>query len=102
MKCEIPSEYLQEQKPKPKTFVTWRLGDLVKCIYPEVTNMFYWIDKQTHDEYVKVEYKEVRIVGFDDNPRMMEHEGEFDICVTADSNQALVNDVLKAVGKRFG
>ena len=102
MKCEIPSEYLQNQKPKPKTFVTWRLGDLVRTIYPEVVNMFYWIDKPTHEEYVKVEYKEYKIIGFDDNPRMVEHEGEFDICVTADSNSAMVKDVMKELERRFG
>lgn len=87
---------------KPKTFITWRLNDLAKALYPEVEKMFYWIDKESHEEYVHVDYEETKIIGYDDNFRYEVKRGGFDICVTADSNISLVNDVLKSLGRRFG
>lgn len=105
MKYEKPAVDItqSERMPgKPKTILAWKLSGVVTYVYPEVKNMFYWIDKDTKDEYVKVLYKEVRVVGFGDDCKVEEKEGEFDICVTADSNSAMIDDVMKAVNKRFG
>ena len=73
----------------PKTVIVWKILELAKALYPEITRMWYLMDKESGEEYVSVEY-----IGSN-------RGGCFRINVTADSNVALVNDVLKNLERRF-
>jgi hypothetical protein len=77
----------------PKTVIVWKILELAKALYPEIERMWYMIDKETHEEYVSVSYH-ATING-------RELFESFRINVTADSNVALVNDVLKNLERRF-
>ena len=77
----------------PKTVIVWKILELAKALYPEIERMWYMIDKETHEEYVSVSYH-TTING-------KEWFESFRINVTADSNAALVNDVLKNLERRF-
>lgn len=80
-----------------KTVIVWKILELAKALYPEITRMWYLIDKETGGEYVSVEYKTIPHSGI--GPQI--DGGSFLINVTADSNVALVNDVLKNLERRF-
>lgn len=77
----------------PKTVIVWKILELAEALYPEITRMWYLVDKETHEEYVSVSYH-TTING-------REFYESFRINVTADSNVALVNDVLKNLERRF-
>lgn len=81
----------------PKTVIVWKISELAKALYPEITRMWYLVDKETGEEYVTVEYKTIPHPGL--GPQIA--GGSFRINVTADSNVALVNDVLKNLERRF-
>lgn len=83
----------------PKTVIVWKILELAKALYPEITRMWYLIDKETGEEYVSVEYKTKPNYGGGLCPQVA--GGCFRINVTADSNVALVNDVLKNLERRF-
>ena len=83
---------------KPKTLIVWKLKELCEQIYPEIDRMFYFVDKKTSEEYVRVMWSSFKQY----ENEVMENSGKFDICVTADSNAALVADVMKALERRFG
>ena len=73
--------------PKPKTMAIIKLTDLVCYLYPEVTYLNYRIDSETKEEYVRIHFKK---------------SGFREVCVTADSNIAMIDDVLKWLKKEMG
>ena len=77
----------------PKTVIVWKILELAKALYPEIERMWYMVDKETGEEYVSVSYH-TYING-------MKTFDFFRINVTADSNVALVNDVIKNLERRF-
>lgn len=77
----------------PKTVIVWKILELAKALYPEIDRMWYMIDKETREEYVSISYHSTV------NER--DFYDSFRINVTADSNVALVNDVLKNLERRF-
>ena len=81
-----------------KTYAIIKLSDAITCAFPEVLNIFYAIDKENKEEYVICRYQILSYVLGTECVR----RGEFKICVTADSIQAMYDDVWKAVKKRFG
>ena len=83
---------------KPKTLIAWKLKDLYQQIYPEIDRMFYFVDKKTSEEYVRVAWSDIKYYGTE----IKTSSGQFDICVTADSNSAMVKDVMKELERRFG
>lgn len=83
----------------PKTVIVWKILELAKALYPEITRMWYLIDKESNEEYVAVEYKTPPHHYAGGGPII--DIGSFRINVTADSNVALVNDVLKNLERRF-
>lgn len=77
----------------PKTYIVIKLQPLCDLLYPgRIQTMNYMIDDETKEEYVRVTEQY-------DVTRGSKH---FDICVTADSNVSLVDDVMKALKRRFG
>ena len=77
----------------PKTVIVWKIMELAKALYPEIERIWYMIDKETGEEYVSVSYHT--------NINGRETFDSFRINVTADSNVALVNDVIKNLERRF-
>ena len=83
----------------PKTVIVWKILELAKALYPEIERMWYMVDKESGEEYVSVAYHTTII-----HPGTGIHREfyeSFRINVTADSNVALVNDVLKNLERRF-
>ncbi len=83
----------------PKTVIVWKISELAKSLYPEITRMWYLMDKESGEEYVAVEYKTFILhagTGF-----RQQFYRTIRINVTANSNVALVNDVLKNLERRF-
>lgn len=76
---------------KPKTMTVIKMKPLVTHLFTDVKTLFYLIDKATSEEYVSVV--------FNPGSKAFErfHGKSLDICVTADSNEALVKDVLHAL-----
>ena len=75
---------------KSKVYFVLLLVDSVKYVYPEVKGLCYWINKETSEEFVRVHYRKNNMIL------------NFDICVTADSLNALVLDVWKGLERRLG
>lgn len=83
----------------PKTVIVWKILELAKALYPEIERMWYMVDKESGEEYVSVSY---HITIFHPATGISrEFYESFRINVTADSNVALVNDVLKNLERRF-
>ena len=83
----------------PKIVIVWKIFELAKALYPEITRMWYSLDKESGEEYVFVEYKTKPNYGAGIGPQIT--GGSFRINVTADSNVALVNDVLKKLERNW-
>lgn len=83
----------------PKTVIVWKILELAKALYPEIERMWYLIDKESGEEYVSVAYHTT--VYYPATRSNREFYESFRINVTADSNVALVNDVLKNLERRF-
>lgn len=83
----------------PKTVIVWKILELAKALYPEIERMWYMIDKETHEEYVSVSYHTT--IFYPSTGTNRDFYESFRINVTADSNVALVNDVLKNLERRF-
>lgn len=64
---------------------------LCHALFPEIVSMYYYIDHESNEEYVRV-IKEWSIE---------ESTGEFDICVTCDSNIVIVDDVMKILKNMY-
>lgn len=82
---------------RSKVMTVLKLKDVVRYVFPEVKDMFYFYDKKIESEYVlvtagaTVNYKEPG-----EGPLY-----QFKINVTADSPAALVDDVWKDLKRRF-
>lgn len=76
-----------------KTSVTIRLSHVLQMVFEEIKMCYYRIDPVTKEEYVRVLL----------NRRYCEKYKSdfFDVCVTADSLTALVDDVWKECKRRF-
>lgn len=76
---------------KPKTMTVIKMKDLVTYLFDDIKTLYYMIDSETTEEKVVVVFK----------PRSTAwnrfHGNDLEICVTADSNEALVKDVLKTL-----
>lgn len=79
---------------KPKTMTVIKMKELVCHLFDDVRTMYYMID-QNKEELVMVVFKPGSKTFERFNGR------EFQICVTADSNEALVKDVLAGLYKLF-
>lgn len=69
-----------------KTILVSRLSHVLEVIFKEIKLCYYRIDQRDKEEYVRV---------------ILESDDFFDICVTADSAAALVDDVWKECKRRF-
>jgi hypothetical protein len=87
-----------ETKERPKSFVIAKYSDAVKLVFPEVVTLYYMIDRETREEYVITEYK--RVVT-DLRGKEYDVTNTFKICVSADSNAAMLEDVWRELKKRF-
>ena len=77
----------------PKTYIVIKLQPLCDLLFPGcIQTMNYWIDQDTKEEYVRITKP------YDVNTGSV----YFDVCVSADSNVSLVDDVLKRLKKEFG
>ena len=65
-----------------------KVAPLVKHLYPVVTDLFYWRDNETKEEYVQVVTNSNTY-------------GVFDVCVTCDSDIAVVKDLFTALNRRL-
>jgi len=79
---------------KPKTMTVLNLKPIVTYLFDDVRTIYYMID-QNKEELVMVVFKP--------GSKTFERFGgrEFQICVTADSNEALVKDVLEGLYRLF-
>lgn len=88
-----------ETKERPKSFVIAKYAEAVRLVFPEVVTLYYMIDRETREEYVVTEYKTcVQIPGTE---KYHEITKSFKICVSADSNAAMIEDVWRELKKRF-
>lgn len=79
----------------PKTFVASRMQSLAALFFPQIERMWYLVEADTKEEYVIVEY--------DERPNSeIKRIGHFQICVTADSPETMVDDVWKGLKRKFG
>ncbi len=74
-----------------KTSTTITLSRLLQIVFDEVAHCYYRVDQVTKEEYVRVVLK----------PEYPNNTVFFDVCVTADSLTALVDDVWKECKRRF-
>lgn len=74
-----------------KTSTTITLSRLLQIVFEEVAHCYYRVDQETKEEYVRVVLK----------PEYRDNVVYFDVCVTADSLTALVDDVWKECKRRF-
>lgn len=74
-----------------KSSVTIRLSKVLQLVFSEIKLCYYRIDQETKEEFVRVLL----------NRGNTENADFFDICVTADSSAALVDDVWKECKRRF-
>ena len=74
-----------------KSSVTIRLSKVLQLVFSEIKLCYYRIDQETKEEYVRVLL----------NQEYCGNVNFFDICVTADSVTALVDDVWKECKRRF-
>ncbi len=75
-----------------KTMGMIKLLPALQYAFPEIKRAYYYIDKQTSEEWVHIHWKSE----FDHK------ESDFEICVTCDSVQAMYDDVWKECKRRFG
>ena len=87
-----------ETKERPKSFVIAKYAEAVRLVFPEVVTLYYMIDRETHEEYVVTEYKSPVT-----SPSGKEYEvtHTLKICVSSDSNAAMLEDVWRELKKRF-
>ena len=87
-----------ETKERPKSFVIAKYSDAIRLVFPDVVTLYYMIDRETKEEYVVTEYKSPVT-----SPSGKEYEvtHTFKICVSADSNAAMLEDVWRELKKRF-
>lgn len=69
-----------------KTILINRLSNVLEVVFAEIKLCYYFVDYVAKEEYV-------RIITNDNT--------SFDICVTADSAAALIDDVWKECKSRF-
>lgn len=69
-----------------KVILTSRLSNVLELVFPEIKLCYYRVDQRDKEEYVRV---------------ILNDDDFFDICVTADSAAALVDDVWKECKRRF-
>ena len=84
---------------KSKTMAMIKLLPALQYVFPEIKNAFYWIDQDTKEEFVTVDWTKRELdneLGF-----IFTHEGFFYICVTCDSIAAMYDDVWKECKRRF-
>ena len=74
-----------------KTSVTISLSRVLQIVFDEIAHCYYRVDQETKEEYVRVVLK----------PECRNKVVYFDVCVTADSVTALVDDVWKECKRRF-
>lgn len=79
----------------PKTFVASKFQPLAQLFWPHITRMWYFVDRETKEEYVNVEYEEKQ----DDGRKTIAY---FQICVSADSAEAMVSDIWRGLNRRLG
>lgn len=88
-----------ESRQAPKSFVIAKFTETARLLFPEVVTLYYMIDRETREEYVVTEYKTcVQIPGTE---KYHEITKSFKICVSADSNAAMLEDVWRELKKRF-
>lgn len=87
-----------ETKERPKSFVIAKYAEAVRLVFPEVVTLYYMIDRENQEEYVVTEYKSIV-----ESPSGKEYNvtHTFKICVSADSNAAMLEDVWRELKKRF-
>ena len=73
-----------------KTMAIIKLQPAIQYAFPEVVNMFYYIEQDTKEEYVHVNFVQKAI-----HTHLL-------ICVTADSIPAMYDDVWRTCKRRFG
>lgn len=74
-----------------KTLLVNRLSHVLEVVFKEIKLCYYRIDQVTKEEYVRVLLRREYCGNAD----------FFDICVTADSETALIDDVWKECKRRF-
>lgn len=75
---------------KPKTMTVIKMKELACYLFNDIRNMYYMID-QNKEELVIVEFKP------GSETFKIFNGMAFQICVTDDSNEALVKDVLESL-----
>ena len=81
---------MTEKTLRSKTMGMIKFKDALSYAFPEIINAFYWIDKETSEEWVCVTWQDS-----DKKPQ------GFQVCVTADSVVAMYDDVWKECKRRF-
>ena len=81
-----------KQMPTSKTMGIIKFTPALQYAFPEIKRAYYYIDKQTSEEWVHIHWKS----DFDHK------ESDFEICVTCDSVPAMYDDVWKECKRRFG
>lgn len=81
----------------PKSFIIANMEKSVRLLFPEVKRMWYMIDPEMKEEYVVVEYRKKFVTQFEER----EITGSFNVCVSCDSNVAMVDDVWRKLKERF-
>lgn len=85
---------MASQNEKPKSLFVYHMNPMITYMFDDIQYLNYYVDKENGEEFVKVYFKY-------DSKYVKEHPEKpcLDICVTADSLHALLQDVLKALYK---
>ena len=84
---------------RPKSFVIAKFAEAARLVFPEVVTLYYMIDRESREEYVVVEFKTQQNYGAGLCPQIA--GGSFKICVSEDSNAAMIEDVWRELKRRF-
>ena len=83
---------------RPKSIFVYKMETVMKYVFPEIRGLSYFIDKETGEEAVRVDY--MQLIVFTNGSKEV-RRGSFDINVTCDSLSALMDDVWKELKRRF-
>ena len=91
---------MTEEKNNSKTMCMIKMLPLLQYAFPEIKNAFYYVDQETQDELVCIQYR-VTLTS-DITGRPYEKQEHFEIDVNCDSVMAMIDDVWRQCRRRFG
>lgn len=99
-KGRIMARLMTEEKNNSKTMCMIKMLPLLQYAFPEIKNAFYYVDQETQDELVCIQYRVTLTSDITGKP--YEKQEHFEVNVNCDSVMAMIDDVWRQCRRRFG